>query len=336
MEQITFRDLGLSEDILRALDEKGYGYPTKVQEEAIPHLMQWKDMMAKAPTGTGKTFAFGIPMIEHIDETSDELQGLILAPTRELAMQICDEMRGLLAFRKGVRVAVVYGGQAIEKQVKSLQKKPQIVVATPGRLMDHYNRKNLRLDKIHSVVLDEADRMLDMGFFKDVTKILDRIKILQPVTVGFPADRSMTGWRVAAFALRRRANSTKFLNMLLYPLTSRAMVSVSGCSCIHLACTTPYPRTPRPCPPKTSRAGGEIPPLPASGLRRGVGCKTGTTPALRPHSSRFPLVGMRAGCPASQEVRHHGAPSGSAGILHAFPPVPVLPGGRLPPVPRRG
>ncbi|MBQ7565844.1 MAG: DEAD/DEAH box helicase [Oscillospiraceae bacterium] len=183
MEQITFRDLGLREDILRALDEKGYGYPTKVQEEAIPHLMQWKDMMAKAPTGTGKTFAFGIPMIEHIDETSEDLQGLILAPTRELAMQICDEMRGLLAFRKGVRVAVVYGGQAIEKQVKSLQKKPQIVVATPGRLMDHYNRKNLRLDKIHSVVLDEADRMLDMGFFKDVTKILDRIKILQPVTV---------------------------------------------------------------------------------------------------------------------------------------------------------
>ena len=183
MEQITFRDLGLSEDILRALDEKGYGYPTKVQEEAIPHLMQWKDMMAKAPTGTGKTFAFGIPMIEHIDETSEDLQGLILAPTRELAMQICDEMRGLLAFRKGIRVAVVYGGQAIEKQVKSLQKKPQIVVATPGRLMDHYNRKNLRLDKIHSVVLDEADRMLDMGFFKDVTKILDRIKILQPVTV---------------------------------------------------------------------------------------------------------------------------------------------------------
>ena len=183
MDDLTFRDLGLSEDLLKALDQKGYGYPTKVQAEAIPHLMQWKDMLAKAPTGTGKTFAFGIPMIEHIDPQSDDLQALVLAPTRELAIQICDELRGLLAFRESVRVAVVYGGQQIDKQVKNLQKKPQIVVATPGRLMDHYNRKNLRLDKIHSVVLDEADRMLDMGFFKDVTKILDRIKILQPVTV---------------------------------------------------------------------------------------------------------------------------------------------------------
>ena len=184
MEQnISFHDLGLSPEILRALDQKGYGYPTKVQAEAIPHLLAWKDVMAKAPTGTGKTFAFGIPMIEHIDPDSDDLQGLILAPTRELAIQICDELRSLLQFYKGVRVAVVYGGQRIETQQKNLQKKPQIVVATPGRLMDHYNRKNLRLDKIHSVVLDEADRMLDMGFFKDVTKILDRIKIVQPVTV---------------------------------------------------------------------------------------------------------------------------------------------------------
>ena len=182
-QQRSFHDLGLSEEILQALDKKGYGYPTKVQEQAIPHLLAWKDVMAKAPTGTGKTFAFGIPMIEHIDADSNDLQGLILAPTRELAIQICDELRSLLAYYKNIRVAVVYGGQRIEVQEKSLAKKPQIVVATPGRLMDHYNRKNLRLDKIHSVVLDEADRMLDMGFFKDVTKILDRIKIVQPVTV---------------------------------------------------------------------------------------------------------------------------------------------------------
>jgi len=181
--QLSFHDLGLSSEILQALEKKGYGYPTKIQEQAIPHLLNWEDVMAKAPTGTGKTFAFGIPMIEHIDPDSNDLQGLILAPTRELAIQICDELRSLLTYYKNIRVAVVYGGQRIETQEKSLQKKPQIVVATPGRLMDHYNRKNLRLDKIHSVVLDEADRMLDMGFFKDVTKILDRIKIVQPVTV---------------------------------------------------------------------------------------------------------------------------------------------------------
>jgi len=180
---ISFHDMELSPEILQALDKKGYGYPTKVQAEAIPHLIQWKDVLAKAPTGTGKTYAFGIPMIEHIDPNSDDLQGLILAPTRELAIQICDELRSLLQFYKNIRVAVVYGGQRIETQQKNLQKKPQIVVATPGRLMDHYNRRNLRLDKIHSIVLDEADRMLDMGFFKDVTKILDKIKILQKVTV---------------------------------------------------------------------------------------------------------------------------------------------------------
>ena len=173
---ITFQDLGLSPEILQALEKKGYGYPTRVQAEAIPPLLEWKDVIAKAPTGTGKTFAFGIPMIEHIDPESEDLQGLILAPTRELAIQICDELRSLLTFRKGIRVAVVYGGQKIETQVKALQKHPQIVVATPGRLMDHYRHKNLRLDKIHTVVLDEADRMLDMGFFKDVTGILDKIK----------------------------------------------------------------------------------------------------------------------------------------------------------------
>jgi ATP-dependent RNA helicase DeaD len=122
-------------------------------------------------------------MIEHIDPDSDDLQGLVLAPTRELAIQICDELRSLLVFKQNIRVAVVYGGAKLETQQKQLQKKPQIVVATPGRLMDHYNRKNLRLDKIHSVVLDEADRMLDMGFFKDVTKILDKIKMIEPVTV---------------------------------------------------------------------------------------------------------------------------------------------------------
>lgn len=183
MDELTFADLGLSDQILQALDKKGYGYPTRVQAEAIPPLLQWKDVIAKAPTGTGKTYAFGIPMIEHIDPQSEDLQGLILAPTRELALQICDEMRALLAFKENIRVAVVYGGAKLETQERNLKKHPQILVATPGRLMDHYNRKNLRLDKIHSVVLDEADRMLDMGFYKDVTHILDKIKMLQPVTV---------------------------------------------------------------------------------------------------------------------------------------------------------
>ena len=176
MEEIMFKDLGLSEAMLKALEKKGYGYPTTIQQQAIPHFMQWRDVIAKAPTGTGKTFAFGIPMIEHVDAESPEVQGLILAPTRELAIQIGDELRGLLTYYNGIRVAVLYGGAGIVGQAKQLEKKPQIVVATPGRLMDHYNRKNIRLDKIQTVVLDEADRMLDMGFFKDVTKIIEKVK----------------------------------------------------------------------------------------------------------------------------------------------------------------
>ena len=173
---IMFKDLGLSDAMLKALEKKGYGYPTTIQQEAIPCFMQWKDVIAKAPTGTGKTFAFGIPMIEHVDPELKEVQGLILAPTRELAIQIGDELRGLLTYFSGIRVAVLYGGAGIVGQAKQLEKKPQIVVATPGRLMDHYNRKNIRLDKIQTVVLDEADRMLDMGFFKDVTKIIEKVK----------------------------------------------------------------------------------------------------------------------------------------------------------------
>ena len=176
MEEITFEALGLSEAMLKALEKKGYGYPTTIQAQAIPEFMQWKDVIAKAPTGTGKTFAFGIPMIEHVDPQDGSVQALILAPTRELAIQIGDELRSLLAFYENIRVAVLYGGTGIGSQIKALEKKPQIVVATPGRLMDHYNRKTIRLDKIQTVVLDEAARMLDMGFFKDVTRILDKVK----------------------------------------------------------------------------------------------------------------------------------------------------------------
>ena len=173
---ITFADLGLSDAMRKALEKKGYGWPTTIQAQAIPHFMQWRDVIAKAPTGTGKTFAFGIPMIEHIDPENDAVQGLILAPTRELAIQIGDELRGLLTYYQNIRVAVLYGGAGIGGQIKALEKKPQIVVATPGRLMDHYNRKTIRLDKIQTIVLDEADRMLEMGFFNDVTKIIEKVK----------------------------------------------------------------------------------------------------------------------------------------------------------------
>ncbi len=171
---LTFQDMNLPEPILAALEQKGYGWPTAVQAQAIPPFMEWQDVLAKAPTGTGKTFAFGIPMIVHVDPACEDVQGLILAPTRELAIQIGDELRSLLPGYPDLRVAVLYGGQKLEPQFKQLKRKPQIVVATPGRLMDHFKRHTIRLDKVRTVVLDEADRMLDMGFFKDVTGIVDK------------------------------------------------------------------------------------------------------------------------------------------------------------------
>ena len=168
-----YDEMGLSPEVMRAIDQKGYVQATPVQVGAIPYFMEWKDVIAKAPTGTGKTFAFGIPMVEHTDPEGTQVTGLVLAPTRELAIQIRDELRDLCAFKEGVRVVCLYGGQPIDKQITQLKKNPQIVVATPGRLMDHMKRRTVRLDKVQTVVLDEADRMLDMGFVRDVTHILD-------------------------------------------------------------------------------------------------------------------------------------------------------------------
>ncbi|MEQ2443876.1 DEAD/DEAH box helicase [Pseudoflavonifractor sp. CLA-AP-H29] len=175
-EIVNYADLGLSAEVMKAIDKKGYVRATPVQAGAIPYFMEWKDVIAKAPTGTGKTFAFGIPMVEHIDPESDAVQALVLAPTRELALQIQDELRDLCEFKEGVRSVCLYGGAPIEKQITTLKKHPQIVVATPGRLMDHMKRRTVKLDKVETVVLDEADRMLDMGFIHDVTRILDQIK----------------------------------------------------------------------------------------------------------------------------------------------------------------
>ena len=170
-----FESFGLSEATMRAIRNKHYTVSTPVQAGCIPPMLAGKDVIAKAPTGTGKTMAFGIPIIERIDRESEEVQAVILAPTRELAMQIQDELRQLCAYLPGIRVACLYGGQPIDRQIGVLKKRPQIVVATPGRLMDHMKRRTVRLQKVETVVLDEADRMLDMGFIKDVTHILKQI-----------------------------------------------------------------------------------------------------------------------------------------------------------------
>ena len=173
---VRYDTLGLSAPLMRAIEKKGYEVSTPVQAGAIPPMMAWKDVTAKAPTGTGKTYAFGIPILEHIDAQSENLQAVILAPTRELALQITDELRQLAAFMEGGKIVCCYGGQPIGKQIDTLKKRPQIVVATPGRLGDHMKRRTVRIDTAQTVILDEADRMLDMGFIHEVTRLLDHMK----------------------------------------------------------------------------------------------------------------------------------------------------------------
>ena len=171
---MQFEQTALSREMQRAIQDMGFTEMTEVQEKTIPKMMEGKDVIAKAPTGTGKTCAFGVPIIERIDGESDALQCLILAPTRELTSQITEDMRAMAKYKEGLRIVSVYGGQSMQRQIEYLKKKPQIIVATPGRLLDHIKRKTVKLHALKTVVLDEADEMLDMGFIKDVTNILDR------------------------------------------------------------------------------------------------------------------------------------------------------------------
>lgn len=158
-------------DVLQAISEMGFEEATPIQAKAIPVAIAGRDMIGQAQTGTGKTAAFGIPLITKIAASEDRIVALIMAPTRELAIQVSEEIEKLGRF-KGLRSLAIYGGQDISRQIRSLRRKPQIIIGTPGRLLDHINRKTIRLDDVRSVVLDEADEMLDMGFMEDIQSIL--------------------------------------------------------------------------------------------------------------------------------------------------------------------
>ena len=179
MEQNLFSSLPVDAAILQAVEQMGFQQMTEVQSKAIPPMLTGRDVIAKAPTGTGKTCAFGIPLIQRVDTDSSDVQAIILAPTRELATQICDDLRQLTQFLPQLRTVVVYGGQSMEKQKQQLKKGTQILVATPGRLLDLMQHRLVVLSKVSMAVLDEADKMLDMGFYKDVRKILDSLKGLK-------------------------------------------------------------------------------------------------------------------------------------------------------------
>ncbi|MEO1257676.1 MAG: DEAD/DEAH box helicase [Bacteroidota bacterium] len=171
-DQVTFEDLGLSEDILEALTKKGFKEPTPVQAQTIPLLLKGeKDIIGQAKTGTGKTAAFGLPILEKITPGKRKVQAIIVAPTRELANQVAVEMESMTAGRD-LRILPVYGGQGMTTQLRQLKAGVDIIVATPGRAIDHLNRKTLKLDEVEYVVLDEADEMLNMGFIEDIEEIL--------------------------------------------------------------------------------------------------------------------------------------------------------------------
>ncbi len=174
----SFQSVDVSQEVLRALDAMNIHEMTPVQAQTLPLMMEGRDVIAIAPTGTGKTIAFGIPMLEYVDLKDDRVQELVL---RELSLQIAEEIKNLSQFIKGIKIAVLYGGQPIVKQINQLKRGAHIIIATPGRLLDHMNRGNIRLDHVHTMVLDEADEMLNMGFVKDVTKIIEAT----------PADRQL-------------------------------------------------------------------------------------------------------------------------------------------------
>ncbi len=167
--KVSFKDLNVNEQILRALDEMQFKEPTPVQRESIPLLLQGNDLIAQAKTGTGKTAAFGIPIIQTLEEKR-EIQSLILVPTRELAVQVVQELRQISKHCR-ISILAIYGGDSMERQIRELERGVQIVVATPGRMLDHLERRTVELSKVRFAVLDEADRMLDMGFIDDVKKI---------------------------------------------------------------------------------------------------------------------------------------------------------------------
>ena len=175
METVRFEEMGLSEEIQKAVRYMGFEEASPIQAKAIPAMISGIDLIGQTQTGTGKTAAFGIPILEKVDPKLKKLQAIVLCPTRELAIQVADEIRNLSRYMHGIKVLPIYGGQDIVKQIRSLKSGTQIVIGTPGRVMDHMRRKTMKLDFVHTVVLDEADEMLNMGFREDIEFVLSGV-----------------------------------------------------------------------------------------------------------------------------------------------------------------
>lgn len=175
METVRFDELNILPQILRGIKDMGFEEATPIQAQAIPVVMSGRDVIGQAQTGTGKTAAFGIPMLQKVDPSLKKTQVIVLSPTRELAIQVAEELHNLCKYLHGIKILPVYGGQDISKQIRSLKGGVQIIVGTPGRVMDHLRRKTIRCDYVHTIVLDEADEMLNMGFREDIETVLEYI-----------------------------------------------------------------------------------------------------------------------------------------------------------------
>ncbi|MBK7870699.1 MAG: DEAD/DEAH box helicase [Saprospiraceae bacterium] len=175
MKKVTFDSLALSQDMQSAVKDMGFVEASPIQTETIPLILKRKDVVGQAQTGTGKTAAFGIPLLELINEKEKSVSSLVLCPTRELALQVSQELKKLAKYKRNLHILAVYGGEPIQMQIRALKRGAQIIVATPGRLMDHMERRTISLEKVQMVVLDEADEMLNMGFREDIETILKTV-----------------------------------------------------------------------------------------------------------------------------------------------------------------
>lgn len=175
MNNLIFKELQLSKELLKAIEEMGFEEATPIQSQAIPPILEGRDVIGQAQTGTGKTCAFGIPAIEKMNPQIREVQTLVLCPTRELAIQTAEELKQVAKYKKGLQILPIYGGQSIDRQITALKRNPQIIIGTPGRIMDHLRRNTLKLNRLKMIVLDEADEMLNMGFREDIDVILNEV-----------------------------------------------------------------------------------------------------------------------------------------------------------------
>ncbi|KAA8999824.1 DEAD/DEAH box helicase [Paenibacillus spiritus] len=220
----TFAEFDLEPKVLQAITELGFEEATPIQEQSLPIALSGSDMIGQAQTGTGKTAAFGIPLITKIPREEEKIVALIMTPTRELAIQVAEEIGKLSRF-KGLRSLPIYGGQDIGRQIRGLKKKPQIIIGTPGRLLDHINRKTIRLDDVKTVVLDEADEMLDMGFMEDIQSILKLVPE-ERQTMLFSATMPPNIQRLAQQFLKNPQHVSVIPKQVSAPLIDQAYIEV--------------------------------------------------------------------------------------------------------------